>query len=157
MSESVTFLWVELENFRGFRDKQRIDLDASAVILLGPNGSGKTSLFDALQWLLLGSVERLEPWRARRNTEHIVNQFRQHEPATVSSLSQIGDRLVRLHRQGRGSHHSSLLEWQEKGVVLRAEEAETELARALTPDNAQSLQQALMSSGLLNKMSFATS
>src|SRR5471032_3301263 len=75
-SDPVTFLWAELDGFRGFRDKQRIELDASAVVLSGPNGSGKTSFFDGLQWLLLGSLKRLEPWRTRKNTEHIVSAFR---------------------------------------------------------------------------------
>jgi chromosome segregation ATPase len=42
-----------VEAFRGFRDWQEFDLAASAVVVAGPNGTGKTSFFDALQWCLL--------------------------------------------------------------------------------------------------------
>src|SRR3954451_25270886 len=87
MSEPVFFQWIEIERFRGFADRQRIDLDASVLILWGANGTGKTSFFDALQWLIVGSVERLEPWRLRRNAEHIVNRYSADsgEPADVAA------------------------------------------------------------------------
>ena len=45
--EPITFLWTEIEGFRGFRDPQRVDFGASVVILTGSNGTGKTSVFDA--------------------------------------------------------------------------------------------------------------
>src|SRR3954466_6155049 len=98
-SEPITFQWAELEAFRGFRDKQRINLDASVVVVAGPNGTGKTSFFDALQWLLLGSLERLEPWRTRRNTEHIVSAFRPDDAAVVSAAVRLGGDVVELRRQ----------------------------------------------------------
>src|SRR3954466_8755749 len=90
-SEPITFQWAELEAFRGFRDRQRINLDASVVILAGSNGTGKTSFFDALQWLLLGSLERLEPWRTRRNAEHIVSAFRSEDTAVVTAGMRFGE------------------------------------------------------------------
>lgn len=73
--EPVTINWVSIENFRGFRAEQTIDLAASATIVSGSNGKGKTSFFDALQWLLLGSVDRLINLASRRSGEHIVNGF----------------------------------------------------------------------------------
>ena len=121
-SEPVTFVWAEVEGFRGFRDRQRIELDASVVILTGPNGTGKTSLFDALQWLLVGSLERLEPWRARKTTEHIANVFRGTEPAVVTVGLRVGDRLAEVTRQGR--HDAGFVEWSDADGVLRGEEAE---------------------------------
>src|SRR5438270_13791588 len=101
MSEPVTFLWAEIDGFRGFRDTQRIELDASMVVLTGPNGSGKTSFFDALQWLFLGSLERLEQWRPRRNTEHIANVFQPEQPAVVRAGLRLNDRLIELRREAR--------------------------------------------------------
>lgn len=76
MSDLTGFRWVEIEAFRGFNERQRIDLDASAVIILGPNGTGKTSLFDAMQWLLLGSLERLERFRVHKNDEQLLLPLR---------------------------------------------------------------------------------
>src|SRR3954451_21095750 len=124
-SEPITFLWAELEAFRGFRDKRRVDLDASTVILTGPNGTGKTSFFDALQWLLLGSLERLEPWRTRRNTEHIVSAFRLDDSAVVTAAVRFGDDVVELRRQGR--HDSGFLEWSDAQGIARGDDAERRL------------------------------
>lgn len=50
---------VEIEGFRGFAQKRSFDLDADTVIIVGSNGQGKTSLFDAVLWALSGSVPRL--------------------------------------------------------------------------------------------------
>src|SRR2546430_10755818 len=50
---------IELSGFRSFAPSQRIDLDADAIILVGPNGYGKTSLLDGILWALSGRVARL--------------------------------------------------------------------------------------------------
>jgi len=61
--------------FRGFNSEITLPLDASAVIIAGPNGRGKTSLYDALQWLFLGRIPRLEDLRFKTTEEHIVNRY----------------------------------------------------------------------------------
>src|SRR5437870_5237306 len=122
MSETVSFKWVEIEGFRGFNDCQRVLLDASAVLIVGPNGTGKTSFFDAIQWLLLGSLQRLERWRVRKNDEHIVNRYRGSEPAIVEAELDIGRRRIRLRRQGR--YDSGFLEWHSDDVSLHGQDAE---------------------------------
>jgi DNA repair exonuclease SbcCD ATPase subunit len=150
-SEPATFLWIEIEGFRGFRDAQRLELDASVVILTGPNGTGKTSVFDALQWLLLGSLERLEPFRARKNTEHIANAFRGEEPAVVTAGLRIGDGEAEVERRGR--HEGGALEWRDKDGVVRGEPAERKLAQALLSDedDPAQLRRLLMTSALLQQ------
>jgi hypothetical protein len=40
--------------FRGFNDAQTLDLSDTMVIFEGPNGSGKTSIGEAVEWLLYG-------------------------------------------------------------------------------------------------------
>ena len=47
-----------IEGFRGFVKKASIDLDADVIILQGPNGVGKTSLLDAILWVLTGRIDR---------------------------------------------------------------------------------------------------
>jgi recombinational DNA repair ATPase RecF len=46
--------------FRGFRHPEPFDLQRRIVLFYGPNGSGKTSLCEALEYALLGSVEDAE-------------------------------------------------------------------------------------------------
>src|SRR5690242_11145795 len=50
---------LEVTNFRGFQRTQKFDVDADAVILVAPNGRGKTSFFDAILWGISGEVPRL--------------------------------------------------------------------------------------------------
>ena len=72
---------VELEEFRGWVRPLRVDLDASVVILQGPNGTGKTSLFDAVLWALTGELPRLGE---------------QHKHEVVSLYGESGHARVRL-------------------------------------------------------------
>ncbi|BCQ53384.1 AAA family ATPase [Burkholderia gladioli] len=58
--------------FRGFQREERFDLRKRVVLVYGPNGSGKTSLCEALERALLGSVgeaelKRIEERRYLRN------------------------------------------------------------------------------------------
>jgi hypothetical protein len=47
---------VEIENLRGFR-RARLDLSRDLILLVGPNNSGKTSIFRLLDWILNGADE----------------------------------------------------------------------------------------------------
>jgi len=51
---------LSLNDFRGLRAIDHLDLSGNLTIIFGLNGTGKTSLFDALEFALLGEVERLE-------------------------------------------------------------------------------------------------
>jgi DNA repair exonuclease SbcCD ATPase subunit len=46
--------------FRGFADSEWINIDADLVVIYGPNGFGKTSLAEAIEWLLYGKTKRRE-------------------------------------------------------------------------------------------------
>lgn len=47
---------LEVGPFRGFQLAEPFDLDARIVLFYGPNGTGKTSLCEALEYCLLGEV-----------------------------------------------------------------------------------------------------
>lgn len=51
---------IELSGFRGFSQRRIFNLDADAVVVVGANGHGKTSLFDGILWALTGYVPRLQ-------------------------------------------------------------------------------------------------
>ena len=46
--------------FRCYGESDWIDLDTDLVILYGPNGFGKTSLVESVEWLFLGRAKRRE-------------------------------------------------------------------------------------------------
>jgi DNA repair exonuclease SbcCD ATPase subunit len=125
--DPVRFQWVEIEGFRGFRDRARFDLDASVVVVTGPNGSGKTSFCDALQWLLLGDLSRFASLTTRRDTSYVANLYRSGQPAVVQAGLRIQDREIELTRTGVSSPGN--LEWRE-GSSVYGDEAESRLRAA---------------------------
>lgn len=141
---------LRVEAFRGFRDAREFDLSAAAIIVTGPNGTGKTSFFDALQWGLLGSLERLESLRARRNVEHVVNQYRLGRKASVEIGLSLPSGPVAVKRTG--DQGGSTLEFRRSdGKSLFGDEAEAELRSILLPNTELSLESALTTSGLMQQ------
>jgi DNA repair exonuclease SbcCD ATPase subunit len=54
---------IEIENFRGFASKEDFNLDKPKVLVYGPNGSGKTSFCEALEYSLLGYLSEADAKR----------------------------------------------------------------------------------------------
>lgn len=50
--------FVEAEGFRGFRDKVRIDFAKGFTVLTGRNGVGKSTIFDAIEYALTGTLSK---------------------------------------------------------------------------------------------------
>lgn len=65
---------LRINNFRAYRQKNTIDLDADIVVFFGPNGFGKTSLFDAIDFACTGGVSKLDE-RYGRNTNRLQDVF----------------------------------------------------------------------------------
>lgn len=64
-ASQVTIRSLSVENFRAYRQKQTFDLDADIVFLYGPNGFGKTSFFDAFDFVCTGEISRLQVSESR--------------------------------------------------------------------------------------------
>jgi DNA repair exonuclease SbcCD ATPase subunit len=148
--DRVTIRTVSIENFRGFRQGRTIDLAASATIVNGSNGKGKTSFFDALQWLLLGSLSRLARLANRRSGEYIVNRFADAGAvATVSAELELGGRAVTIMRVG--DHKSTVLTWHDGDCTLSGVGAEKVLCEMLLGDAEMSLKDIVLNSGVLQQ------
>lgn len=147
--EHVTFQSVTIRNFRGFRDQQTVNLDSSSVIVSGPNGTGKTSFFDALQWLLLGALPRFAALTSRRSDDHIVSRFGQGLPAYVAADLLLQGVPIGISRTGNAK--GTVLEWHGDDGQLRGDEAEDRLRAALLGRSDVTLDEALLSSGVLQQ------
>ena len=73
--ERIRVRKVEIEAFRAYRKRQVFDVDADIVVLYGPNGLGKTSFFDALDYLCTGRIGRL---CRRRISQRSFIEFARH-------------------------------------------------------------------------------
>ena len=61
--------------FRGFARQEMFDLDSRLVLIYGPNGTGKSSFCEALEYSLLGNVAEAESKRFRDQNEYLKNAF----------------------------------------------------------------------------------
>ena len=55
----MKLLRATIEGFRAFTKRVDVDLSSDVTILVGPNGTGKTSLLDALLWGITGRLKRV--------------------------------------------------------------------------------------------------
>lgn len=148
--QPVVFEHLSVEAFRGFNERTGFDLNASVVIVHGPNGTGKTSLFDAIQWLLIGELPRVATIRLRTTEEHIVNAYRIGESARVTARVRIGDKVVELTRVGDRS--TSTLAWVEEGsTALVGESAQEALEASFSASEQMDLKTSLTACGLLQQ------
>lgn len=82
---------MQIHYFRGFREGlDEIDLGGNLIVIEGKNSSGKTSLAEALEWLLSGSLSRREQsssGNARELAQCIANRHRPSDKDTWVSAT----------------------------------------------------------------------
>ncbi len=66
---------LEINNFRAYKGKHKFNLDADLIVLYGPNGLGKTSFFDAIDFICTGSEAKLDD-KAGRDTKRVINALK---------------------------------------------------------------------------------
>ena len=59
--------------FRGFAKQEYFDLASQLVLIYGPNGTGKSSFCEALEYGLLGNVDEAESKRFRNQQDYLKN------------------------------------------------------------------------------------
>ncbi|PEB61979.1 hypothetical protein COM86_21710 [Priestia megaterium] len=87
---------ITLEAFRGFLDKVTFNIQDTGVLLLyGPNGHGKTSIFDAIEWALTGEIQRFSvSTEERKRTRFIRNLHAQEDQITYVTLNLLIDSTI---------------------------------------------------------------
>ena len=74
---------LSIEGFRAYGQRQELDLNADVVVFYGPNGLGKTSLFDAIDFACTGRIGRFR--RRQRDSYTEFNRLASHQPRIQSS------------------------------------------------------------------------
>jgi chromosome segregation protein len=60
--------FIEVAGFRGFRDKLRVELDGAFTVISGRNGTGKSTLCDAIEFGLTGVIDKYRVEKAARES-----------------------------------------------------------------------------------------
>lgn len=68
---------LQIYNFKGVKEKRVIDFSSSLTILRGPNGFGKTTIFDAIELCLTGSMQRA----VNENKLRVTNDIKDYKDA----------------------------------------------------------------------------
>ena len=80
--------------FRGFARQEVFDLASRLVLVYGPNGTGKSSFCEALEFGLLGNVVEAESKRFRDQNEYLKNAFvNQFSPPSISADDNQGNEI----------------------------------------------------------------
>lgn len=117
---------ITISGFRGFAGAETIDLDADAVIVSGANGRGKTSMFDAILWVLTGSVQRLQV-----DASDVVSRYSPSGEARVQLELDDDGAPVTVVRRSDGQSHLSVSSSEE---TFRGTTAENALIDLLWPE-----------------------
>lgn len=88
---------IYIQNFKGLKGSHTIEFGQKATFLFGPNGYGKTTMFDALELLLTGRIARLEG----ENNEH---GGKRHDSSVIHN-SKDSDVVLKLNIELNGCEH----------------------------------------------------
>lgn len=116
---------VTVNGFRAWAGSEHFDLDADAVIVIAPNGQGKTSLFDAILWSLTGSVPRLGADR------YIVSKYNESGQASVTV--ELRDDITRMRISRLYDGTTQLVQVEIADRTYKGSAAENQILEALWP------------------------
>jgi chromosome segregation protein len=116
---------LELQGFKSFPEKTKIVFHPGITAFVGPNGTGKSNIVDAILWVLGG--QRLKSMRGEKTEDVIFNGSQKRAPlgmADVSlSLEDSGEELVLNHRVFRSGES----EYRQNGKLVRLKDIQDDL------------------------------
>jgi len=120
---------LEIEGFRSFSNKVSLDFDADIVLIGGPNGTGKTSILDAILWGLCGRISRFG-----KKEDRVLSLYSRYGFARVLLKlvnAESGELTITRRYDGR----EMTLSVQENGKLLPQKQGEIRLLERLWPSS----------------------
>ncbi|MGB6338245.1 MAG: AAA family ATPase [Candidatus Aminicenantaceae bacterium] len=100
---------LELQGFKSFLERTKVVFHPGITAIVGPNGTGKSNIVDALLWVLSG--KRLKALRGERGSDIIFNGNTKTAPVSMADVNLIlgdGDEDLiinhRFFRSGEGEY-----------------------------------------------------
>jgi DNA repair exonuclease SbcCD ATPase subunit len=135
---------LEIQGFRGFSSHQALALDADAVVVIGANGQGKTTVCDAVLWALTGVIPRLgasgiEPLSLYSETGEVrvslSMRSESHGSIQLARISSDGKQQIRIESDSevkRGAEAEVALHRYLRGDATVREDEGPKLAATIT-------------------------
>jgi DNA repair exonuclease SbcCD ATPase subunit len=91
--EIISLSSITIENFRGFSDKNIFEFKNPYTFVYGPNGTGKSSLCEALEYSLLGTIDEAQNKRIEV-TDYIKNIYsKKGQPPLLVGINQLNENV----------------------------------------------------------------
>ena len=76
---------LEIQGFKSFAQKTKLNFNDGLTCIIGPNGSGKSNIVDAIRWVL--GEQRTTSLRSDKMENVIFNGTKQRKPMGMSEVS----------------------------------------------------------------------
>ncbi|OYT61677.1 MAG: hypothetical protein B6U69_03180 [Thermofilum sp. ex4484_15] len=93
---------IRIRGFKAFNKEVRLNLDYNTVILIGPVGTGKSSVIQALEFALYGTTYDVRVGKLLK-LDDLINDFSDKAEVTVKLVDEEGRtyEIIRVKRRGR--------------------------------------------------------
>lgn len=121
----VRFRKIQVKGFRAFSEPCVFDFDHSVVLIFGENGTGKSSLLNAIEFGLYGEIENLHGEEFTLTKDEIINDFAPKREASIE-LSIVGSEGTEytINRTKRPGERGSILFVRVNDVELEGKSAQ---------------------------------
>jgi DNA repair exonuclease SbcCD ATPase subunit len=139
MTRGVRLSSLTVGAFRGIGKLLEFDLRAPLTLVFAPNGTGKTTMCEAAEWLLTGQVDRLKDKRDF-DAEVLRSKFTgpEHKPQVAANL-RVGGKAYLLSRIAEGSQSPATFDVDGLAVPQRPNDLLALLAPAAAANEAHHL------------------
>lgn len=116
---------LELQGFKSFPEKTKIVFHPGITAIIGPNGTGKSNIVDALMWVLGG--KRIKSFRGERGTEIIFNGSQKKAPMSMADVTLLLEDEVEQLKINHRYFRSGESEYRLDGKLVRLKDIQESL------------------------------
>lgn len=124
----TTLKSISIQNFRAYRKKKEFDLGSAVTILYGPNGFGKTSFFDAIDFVITGGIGRLT--KASSGLAQLAKHLDCEDDTTEVALTLVRDSKEHVITRNLATHNHATMD----GKSLQRKEVLSFITGGASPD-----------------------
>jgi exonuclease SbcC len=99
---------ISIQNFRAYRKKKEFEFGSAVTVLYGPNGFGKTSFFDAIDFAVTGGIGRLK--KASSGLAQLAKHLDCQDDTTEVALTLVRDGKEHVITRNLANHNHATME-----------------------------------------------